>query len=59
MFVNEGARAKLLIAERQRFLEKEWPLVIATIERLELNLADLQKPAESSKSSKDSGGEND
>jgi GntR family transcriptional regulator len=59
MFVNEGARTKLLKAERHRFLEKEWPLVIATIERLDLNLADLQKQAESDKSSKDSGGEND
>ena len=59
MFVNEGARAKLLKAERQRFLEKEWPLVLATIERLELSLGDLQKQSESNKSSKDSGGEND
>ncbi len=59
MFVNEGARTKLLKAERQRFLEKEWPLVLATIERLDLDLADLQKQAESNKSSKDSGGEND
>jgi GntR family transcriptional regulator len=59
MFVNEGARTKLLKAERQRFLEKEWPLVLATIERLELSLDDLQKQAESNKSSKDSGVEND
>jgi len=59
MFVNEGARAKLLKAERQRFLEKEWPLVLATIERLDLSLVDLQKQSESNKSSKDSGGEND
>jgi len=59
MFVNEGARAKLLKAERQRFLEKEWPLVLATIERLDLSLEDLQKQSESNKSSKDSGGEND
>ena len=59
MFVNEGARTKLLKAERQRFLEKEWPQVIATIARLDLDLADLLKQAESNKSSKDSGGEND
>ena len=59
MFVNEGARVKLLKAERQRFLEKEWPLVLATIERLDLRLADLQQQAESDNSSKDSGGEND
>jgi len=59
MFVNEGARAKLLTTERQRFLEKEWPQVIATIARLDLDLAELLKKAESNKSSKDSGGEND
>jgi GntR family transcriptional regulator len=59
MFVNEGARIKLLKAERRKFLEKEWPQVIATIERLDLDVADLLKQAESKKSSKDSGGEND
>ena len=59
MFVNEGARIKLLKAERQRFLEKEWPNVVATIARLELDAADLLKQAESNKSPKDSGGEND
>ena len=59
MFVNEGARVKLLKAERQRFLEKEWPLVVATIGRLGLSASDLLEQAESNKSSKDSGGEND
>jgi len=59
MFVNEGARTKLLKAERQRFLEKEWPRVIATVARLDLDLADLLKQAESNKTSKDSGGEHD
>lgn len=41
MFVNEGARVELLKAERRRFLEKEWPLVLATIERLGLNAEEL------------------
>ena len=41
MFVNEGARTQLLKAERQRFLEKEWPEVRATIERLGLDPAEL------------------
>jgi len=41
MFVTEGARDKLLIHERARFLEKEWPLVLATIKRLGLSTADL------------------
>jgi GntR family transcriptional regulator len=56
MFVNEGARTKLLKAERQRFLEKEWPKVVATIVRLELDLEGLLKQAESSTSTEDSGG---
>ena len=59
MFVNEGARTMLLKAERRRFLEKEWPRVVATISRLELDPADLLKQAESNNSSKDSGEEND
>jgi GntR family transcriptional regulator len=41
MFVNEGARVQLLKAERQRFLDKEWPLITATIERLGLDAAEL------------------
>ena len=59
MFVNEGARIMLLKAERERFLEKEWPEVVATIERLKLDAADLLKQAESINANKDSGGEND
>jgi len=41
MFVLEGARTKLLRDERQRFLEKDWPEIVATIERLELDAASL------------------
>ena len=37
MFVIEGARTQLLKAERQRFLDKEWPDVVASIKRLELD----------------------
>ena len=59
MFVNEGALVMLLKAERGRFLEKEWPKVVATIQRLHLDTADLLKQAESTKSTKNSGGEND
>ena len=59
MFVNEGARTMLLKAERRRFLEKEWPKVVATIKRLQLDTEDLLKQAESKNSSKDSGEEND
>jgi GntR family transcriptional regulator len=37
MFVNEGAQSKLLQDERARFIEKEWPMVLATIKRLGLD----------------------
>ena len=41
MFVNAGARDKLLRDERQRFVEKEWPEIMATIQRLGLDVAEL------------------
>jgi len=41
MFVTAGARKKLLKDERQRFLDKEWPGVVATIDRLGLSAGDL------------------
>ena len=41
MFVNDGARDQLLKDERQRFLEKEWPEVLATIARLGLDATTL------------------
>jgi GntR family transcriptional regulator len=41
MFVNAGARALLLNAERQKFLAEEWPRVHATIERLGLTAEEL------------------
>ena len=55
MFVNEGARKKLLKAERGRFLDKEWPKVIATIERLGLDAGDLLEQI----TKKDAGVDND
>lgn len=59
MFINDGARTMLLKAERQRFLEKEWPEVIATIARLDLDLKDLLDGITSKNNNKNSGGEND
>ena len=59
MFVNEGARTKLLKAERQKFLDIEWPQVLATISRLDLDPSDLLQQAESRNPKKDSGGENE
>jgi GntR family transcriptional regulator len=56
MFVMEGARGRLLKDERSRFLEKEWPLVLATIERLGLHPADL---LQDSKKSGSAGGKHD
>src|SRR5438067_7430568 len=41
MFVNQGARALLLEAERHRFLGEEWPRVHATIQRLGLKAETL------------------
>ena len=41
MFVNDGARKQLLKDERQRFLDKEWPQVVASIRRLGLDAASL------------------
>lgn len=56
MFVTEGARRNLLKDERQRFLEKEWPKVAATIERLGLDaeelLAGIRKPDSSGRGNK-------
>ena len=41
MFVTEGSRDQLLKDERERFLEKDWPVVLGTIERLGLSAEDL------------------
>ncbi len=41
MFVKEDAQRLLLQAERQKFLQEEWPRVCETIERLGLTAEDL------------------
>jgi GntR family transcriptional regulator len=41
MFVNGGARASLLEAERHEFLTETWPRIRATVQRLGLKLDDL------------------
>ncbi len=43
MFVLDGARNKLLEAERVRFVTEEWPRVLETISRLGLDASDLLK----------------
>ena len=41
MYVKENVRAALLKAERQRFLETQWPDILETIRRLDLSLREL------------------
>lgn len=56
MFVNDGAQRQLLKDERQRFVEKEWPQVLATIDRLGLDADMLLLQA---KQSNDTGDKDD
>jgi len=46
MFVTDGARRQLLKDERQRFIDKEWPKVLETIERLGLDASELLRDAQ-------------
>ena len=48
MYVTEGARRALMKDERQKFLEDEWPKVLATISRLGLKAEDLLARADAS-----------
>lgn len=43
MFINAGARDLLLQGERQRFLDEQWPVIRATIQRLGLEPETLLK----------------
>ena len=55
MFVTDGARKQLLKDERQKFLDKEWPSVVATIHRLGLDVDSLLKTV----AAQDKGEKND
>jgi len=55
MFVTVGAKTKLLKNERQRFLDQEWPLVVASIDRLGLSLEDLMNKADKKKAKAQAG----
>jgi len=55
MFVTDGAQKQLLKDERQRFLEKEWPLIEATISRLGLEAADLLQAMDKNKTTEPGG----
>jgi GntR family transcriptional regulator len=41
MFINAGARDRLLQGERQKFLGEEWPRIRQTIQRLGLTAEEL------------------
>lgn len=41
MFVKQGARKKLMLNERDKFLNEEWPVVAQTINRLGLDAKEL------------------
>ena len=56
MFINEGARDKLLKNERQRFIEVEWPRVRETIERLGLDAETLLNTAVPEKGDNENNG---
>ena len=51
MFVTDGAQKQLLKDERRRFLEKEWPQILATIARLGLETDQLLQQMSAKKSS--------
>jgi len=48
MFINAGARALLLQAERRKFLAEQWPRIHATIQRLGLTARELLEAGEES-----------
>jgi GntR family transcriptional regulator len=47
MYVSDGARRLLLAGERERFLNEEWPQILAVINRLGFSSQELfaQTPA--------------
>mgnify|MGYP001552541680 CR=1 FL=1 len=51
MFVCEGAHAKLMSSERERFLSEEWPAMISRIGQLGLDVETLLKKAAKKESS--------
>jgi GntR family transcriptional regulator len=46
MYVTEGARDRLLIRERERFLQEEWPAEVERIRRLDLDPGQLLQAAQ-------------
>ena len=55
MFINTGARNLLLQGERQKFLNEEWPKIVATIQRLGLEPGELLQAPDRSPSGASAG----
>jgi len=53
MYVREGAGKALMKDERQAFLDEQWPEVVATIHRLNLDLEELLAQARDQLSDKE------
>ena len=45
MYVTDGAREKLIVSERERFLLEDWPQMLVRIRRLDINMEDLMASA--------------
>ena len=45
MYVTDGAREKLIVSERERFLQDEWPQMVERIRRLGMNTTELLSAA--------------
>ena len=45
MYVTDGAREKLIVSERERFLREEWPQKVERIRRLGMNTTELLSAA--------------
>lgn len=50
MYVLAGAHEKLLVSERARFIDEEWPALLERVRRLGLDLEQLPRQARSAKS---------
>lgn len=46
MFVCEGARARLMDSERQKFKQEEWPATLERIQQLGLDVEELLRDAQ-------------
>ena len=47
LYVTEGAHERLRVAERQRFIEEEWPRLRERLRRLDIDIQQLGREAQS------------